>query len=38
MDKKPTSNYHVDDVETSKRRLAMCYSVYECHVPIQATR
>jgi hypothetical protein len=36
MDNKHTNNYHVEDVETYERRLAMCHSVYECHVLIQA--
>jgi hypothetical protein len=38
MDSKHTSNYHVEDVKTSERMLAMCYLVYECHVLIQTNR
>jgi hypothetical protein len=38
MDNKNTSNYHVEDVKTSVRRLVMCHSVYECHVLIEANK
>jgi hypothetical protein len=36
MDNKHTNNYQVEGVETFKRRLAKCHSIYECHVQIQA--